>query len=184
MKKILLSFILAFPLTFAFAQIKYGNTWYFSTSRGIDFNSGTAVLLTTSGMSEYEGCSSISSKTTGHILMYTDGMSVWGANHAVMPNGTGLQSTYAAGQQGLIVPDPGDTNKYYLFTSGEYYSAGIDGYRYNIIDMTLNGGLGDVTATKNFLLYSPASEKLCAITTSTGDGYWVATHEFNTNNFQ
>jgi len=180
----LLLFIFALTFTFSSAQTKYGNTWYFSTSRGIDFNSGTAVLLTTSGMSEYEGCSAISSATTGMILMYTDGMSVWGANHQVMPNGSGLQSTYAAGQQGLIVPDPGDTNKYYLFTSGEYFSGGTDGYRYNIIDMTLNGGLGDVTATKNVLIYSPASEKLCAIMTATGDGYWVATHEFNSNNFQ
>jgi len=184
MKKNLLTLTLILSFTSTFAQPKYPNTWYFSTSRGIDFNSGTATLLTTSGMSEYEGCSSISSATTGHILMYTDGMSVWNANHTVMPNGTGLMSTYAAGQQGLIVPDPGDTNKYYLFTSGEYYSAGIDGYRYNIIDMTLNGGLGDVTAVKNVLLYSPASEKLCAIITAEGDGYWVATHEYNTNDFQ
>ncbi|HYV95564.1 MAG TPA: PKD domain-containing protein [Chitinophagales bacterium] len=188
MKKSLRTFTitLTFALTFSvtFAQLKYPNTWYFSTSRGIDFNSGTAVLLTTSSMSEYEGCSAISSATTGHILMYTDGMSVWNANHTVMQNGSGLQSTYAAGQQGLIVPDPGDTNKYYLFTSGEYYSAGTDGYRYNIIDMTLDGGLGAVAVTKNVLLYSPASEKLCAIVTADGDGYWVATHEYYTNNFQ
>jgi hypothetical protein len=86
-------------------------------------------------------------------------------------------------KQALIVPDPGNGNQYYLFTSGEYYSAGIDGYRYNIIDMTLNGGLGDITATKNILLYAPASEKQCAIKNATGDGYWVATHEYYTNNF-
>src|SRR5690242_18305383 len=109
MKTYLLAFTLTLAFNLTFAQTKYGNTWYFSTSRGIDFNSGTAALLTTSGMSEYEGCSSISSPTTGSILMYTDGMSIWGANHLTMPNGTGLQSTYAAGQQGLIVPDPGDT---------------------------------------------------------------------------
>jgi PKD repeat protein len=114
--------------------------------------------------------------------MYTDGLKVWGKNHLVMPNGSGLQTTYAAGQEGLIVPDPGNSNQYYIFTSGEYYSGGTDGYRYNIVDLTLNGGIGDVTATKNVLLYAPASEKLCAIKNPSGN-YWVATHHYSGNKF-
>jgi hypothetical protein len=109
----LLSALLLF--SFAFGQ-KEGNTWYFSTSRGIDFNSGSAVLLTTSAMSEYEGCSSISDPGTGTIRLYTDGMTVYDASHNIMQNGTGLHTTYAAGQQGLIVPDPGNANQYYIFT--------------------------------------------------------------------
>jgi hypothetical protein len=105
LKKLLRSLFPALFLFFASfissnAQ-KEGNTWYFSSSRGIDFNSGTPVLLTVSGMYEYEGCSAISDPLTGAILMYSDGMSVWNANHTVMPNGSGLQSTYAAGQAGV-----------------------------------------------------------------------------------
>ncbi|MCY7410894.1 MAG: T9SS type A sorting domain-containing protein [Chitinophagales bacterium] len=181
--KFILCFVFCLTSSIFVKAQKEANTWYFSTSRGIDFNSGNAVLLTTSGMSEYEGCSSISDPTTGSILMYTDGMSVWGKNHLVMPNGSGLQSTYAAGQQGLIVPVPGNSNQYYIFTSGEYYNGGTDGYRYNIIDMTLNGGIGDVTATKNILLYAPASEKQCAIKNPAGN-YWVATHHYSGNTFK
>lgn len=162
---------------------KEANTWYFGSYAGIDFNSGTATSLADGAMYAFEGCATISDKTTGAILMYTNGASVWNANHQVMANGTGLTGNASSAQAAVIVPDPGNADQYYIFTAGEYFSNGSDGYRYSIVDLSQNGGLGAVTATKNILLYSPACEKLAVIKNSAGDGYWIATHQWTGNNF-
>lgn len=159
------------------------NTWYFGNFAGIDFNSGAAVSLTDGVMNATEGCASISDINTGSILMYTNGAKVWNADHQLMANGTGLTGASSSAQAAVIVPDPGNSDQYYIFTAGEYFSGGSDGYRYSIVDMSQNGGLGAVTAVKNILLYAPACEKLAVIKNSAGTGYWIATHEWNGANF-
>jgi len=45
----------------------------------------------------------------------------------------------------LIVPMPGQSKKYYIFTTGGAIS-------YTVIDMTLRGGLGDVSQQPHVLL--------------------------------
>ena len=176
----LIIFSLAFRICYA---QKEGNTWYFGSYAGVDFNSGSPVALTNSGMYDFEGCASISDPATGSILFYSNGNQVWNANHTVMANGSGLTGDQSSAQAAVIVPDPGNADQYYIFTAGEYYTNGNDGYRYSIVDISLNGGLGDVTATKNVLLYSPACEKLCAVKNAAGDGFWIMTHEWSGNNF-
>ena len=171
-----------FHFHFSFGQ-KEANQWYFGWLLSVDFNSGSAVATNNSVMNQYEGCSSISDKNTGAILIYSDGQKVYAGNHTQMPNGSGLTGDQSSAQSALIVPMPGSTTQYYIFTAGEYFSGGISGYRYSIVDMTLNGGLGDVTSTKNVLLYAPACEKLCCVKNSSGTGYWLATHEYSGNNF-
>lgn len=165
-----------------FAQKEY-NTWYFGNYAGIDFNSGSAVSITDGEMNTMEGCAAISDKNTGSILMYTSGSKVWNAIHQVMDNGTGLTGAASSAQAAVIVPDPGNSSQYYIFTAGEYWSSGVDGYRYSIVDLSQNGGLGAVTAVKNELLYAPACEKLAVIKNTAGTGYWIATHEYLGNNF-
>jgi PKD repeat protein len=162
---------------------KEANSWYFGWLISVDFNSGSPVAVNNSAMNQYEGCSSISDKNTGVILFYSDGQNVFTSAHALMPNGTGLTGDQSSAQSALIVPMPGSATQYYIFTASEYFSGGVSGYRYSIVDMSLNGGLGDVTTTKNVLLYAPACEKLCCVKNSSGTGYWLATHEFTGNNF-
>ncbi|NII29560.1 T9SS type B sorting domain-containing protein [Pseudoflavitalea sp. X16] len=128
-----------------------------------------------------EGVSSISDKATGQLLFYSEGTTVWNRNHAIMPNGTGLQGDYSSTQSSIIVPNPGNPNQYYLFTT-----ALSQGVRYSVIDMTLAGGLGDViAATKNTSLITPAasSEKLIAVQHCNKTDFWVITHTLNSNTF-
>src|SRR2546421_10634416 len=88
----------------SFAQ-KEANIWYFGNYGGVDFNSGSPVVLTNSAMSAFEGCTSIANHN-GQLLFYTDGMSVWNKNHAIMFNGTGLDGNSSSTQSGVIVPQP------------------------------------------------------------------------------
>jgi gliding motility-associated-like protein len=177
-KKILL-IVLLFLSFNSFAQGE-ANIWYFGYLAGLDFNSGSPVVINDSQMITYEGCSTISD-ANGKLLFYTDGYRVWNKNHQMMSNGTDLLGDSSSTQSGIIIPKPNTPGIYYIFTVPAL--AGPDGLRYSEVDLSLNGGLGDVTSKKNILLYTPSCEKLTAIKNAAGDGYWVLSHGFGNNSF-
>lgn len=178
-KKILL---IAFTFLTSYNSLAQGeaNIWYFGYMAGLDFNSGSPVVINDSQMITYEGCSTISNEN-GKLLFYTDGYRVWNKNHQMMPNGTDLLGHSSSTQSGIIIPKPNNPGIYYIFTVPEL--AGPDGLRYSEVDMSLNGGLGDITSKKNILLYTPSCEKLTAIKNAADDGYWVISHGFGDNRF-
>ena len=162
----------------SFSQGEY-NIWYFGYNAGIDFNGGAPVALTNGALSTSEGSSSISD-AAGNLLFYTDGISVWNRNHTVMPNGTGLHGNSSSIQAALIVKQPGTTDIYYVFTTTN--NANSNGMKYSIVNMMLNGGLGDVT-TKNIPLITPCGEKLAAVPHTNCTDIWILTHGYNNNTF-
>ncbi len=177
MKQLLL-LITLFTQT-VFAQHEFDN-WYFGNNTGVSFVSGTPVNVTGGMLTTNEGCSSISDGV-GNLLFYTDGQTVYNGIHAIMPNGTGLLGNYSSTQSALIVSDPANSNQYYIFTTDGFL--GVNGLRYSIVDMTLQGGLGDVTAIKNVQLLTPCDEKLTGIRNAAGTGFWIVTHApSNTSN--
>lgn len=159
---------------------KEGTIWYFGNHAGLDFNSGIPVPLTNGQINANEGTASIAD-SSGQLLFYTDGITIWNRNHLMMPNGTGLMGNSSSSQAALIVPKPGSSNIYYVFTSDE--NANADGFRYSEVDMTLEGGKGDVTTVKNVLLATPTCEKITAVKKTDGSGYWILTHSFQNSNF-
>ncbi len=171
--------ILSFTLSISvFSQGEY-NIWYFGNFAGMDFNGGAPVALTNGSLNTNEGSSSISD-AGGNLLFYTDGISVWNSTHALMPNGTGLHGNSSSIQAALIIKQPGSSSIYYVFTTTN--NANANGMKYSIVDMTLNGGLGDVT-TKNVPLVTPCGEKLIAIPHSNCNDIWVLTHGYGNNTF-
>ncbi len=100
-----------------------------------------------------------------------------------MANGTGLlgngfsKTTQAA----VIVQQPMSPHLYHVFTLDA--GAGVNGMRYSTVDMSLASGNGSVT-TKNYLLYTPSSERMCATKHCNGTDTWVLTHEMGTSNFR
>lgn len=133
-KMLILSFLFCLNLVFSQGE---ANIWYFGQNAGLDFNSGSPVSINGSQMNTLEGCSTISN-SSGQLLFYTDGVTVWDRNHNIMPNGTGLMGHESSTQSSLVIPKPNDPNIYYLFTVSEINS---DGLRYSVIDMSLNGGV-------------------------------------------
>src|SRR5215217_3779517 len=103
----------------------------------MDLRGGVQVALYDCVMSTYEGSASIADHD-GNLLFYTDGISVWNKNHNVMPNGSGLLGDASSTQSALVVPKPGSDSIYYIFTTSGYWS------HYSEVDMSLDGGLGDV----------------------------------------
>ena len=148
MKKILLILFLIIWGNLS-AQNEAAN-WYFGENAGIQFDgSGNLLGSVNDGqLITREGCTTISD-TDGNLLFYTDGRLVYDRTHQLMPNGTGLFGDSSSTQSAIIVPKPDDINIYYIFTvdtSNSLNSPSNLGFNYSIVDLTLNGGLGDVTS--------------------------------------
>jgi gliding motility-associated-like protein len=182
---------------------------------------GSVSAITDGQIDTLEGCTSISD-TEGNLLFYSDGQTVWNSNHQIMPNGnyfggTGLLGDPSSTSSGLIVPKPNDPDKYYLFTvdephhnnaevypnqfSGTYDQGGTvpgqddgfnNGFNYSLINMTLNGGLGDVDPIEkniHLVTYNPTdpeeikykcSEKITAVRAEDCSSFWVITQFIDT----
>lgn len=171
---------------------KENYVWIFGHGAGLDFN-GTGPGFISSQIDTYEGCAAVADNN-GQLLFYSNGISVWDANGNVMPNGSGLQGNgywgnyIGSSTQGVgIVKAPGRGRRYYLFTLDAYEDIVNNltpGYlKYSIIDMSLNGGLGDVVAgAKNLVLDSFMTEKM-AITAADDCGYWLVVHRYDSEEY-
>ena len=150
--------------------------WYFGQNAGLDFNSGSPVVLTDGQLSTFEGCATISD-ASGNLLFYTDGITVYDKNHNIMPNGTGLNGNSSSSQSAIIVPKPNNADQYYIFTADENVVGSTDnnmGINYSIVDLTFNGGNGDIT-TKNVQLIANGYEKVMAIKHANNNSFWLLT---------
>ena len=174
-----------------FAQ-KEANVWHFGVGNSLDFNSGTPVQTSGSQMYTNEGCTSYCDEN-GNLLFYSngggrlpvsgqDGGKIWNKNNQVMYDMQGTEGGgWSAAQSSVVVPSPGEPNVYYLFTMEEleFDGDGVDpsepngrGLRYFKIDMSLNGGLGDVVEA-DVQVYDYSYEGICAIRHSNGTDYWI-----------
>ena len=151
------------------------NNWYFGGHAALNFNNNTVTVLHNSAMSAGEGCASMSD-SVGNLLFYSNGEKVWNRNHQVMPNGNGLNSYWSSTQSCMILKKPGSNHLYYLFTVDAFENNYANGLQYSVIDMNLNGGLGDITSIKNVLLHTPVNEKLTAVKHANGTDYWIIVH--------
>ncbi|MCL9806453.1 T9SS type B sorting domain-containing protein [Flavobacterium amniphilum] len=177
--KLKLFLFLFFCVTVMYSQGET-NIWYFGNKAGLDFNSGIPVALTNSQMDTHEGCA-VLSNSAGQMLFYSNGVNVWNKNHQIMLNGSGLLGNESSTQACVIVPKPGSASLYYIFTTDD--EANSDGFKYSVVDMTLDGGLGAVTNEKNVDIYTPTTEKLTVVKHSNNIDYWIITHGWNNNRF-
>ena len=82
-------FLLFFRSDDTFAQAQ-NNNWTFGYYGLLNFSGPVPDGVLTSQVYSNEQCATVSHPTTGNLLFYTDGVTVWNANNAPMPNGNGL----------------------------------------------------------------------------------------------
>ncbi|MGJ8685120.1 MAG: gliding motility-associated C-terminal domain-containing protein [Nonlabens sp.] len=164
MKKLLLLIIAIMPLM-AMAQGEAA-WWFFGENASLDFNTAAPVTGPVGSLSTIEGCSTISD-SCGNLLFYSDGSTVWDNAGNPMPNGTGLSGNSTASQSAIIIPDLQNSNLYIIITV-------YTNVKYSVVDMSLNGGLGDVVSNqKNISIAGNTQEKIAAVKNAAGDGYWI-----------
>jgi hypothetical protein len=161
--------------------------WFFGNRAAITFNSGVPVPILTGQLVTTEGVASISN-SSGGLLFYTDGRTVWTSQNLPMPNGnaamgTSLNGNTSSTQSAIIVERPNTPNRFYIFTSDA--DVGANGICYSEVNMSLNAGFGDIiSTTRNTPLRTPSCEKLCAVRHCNGVDIWVISHDWNSNNFR
>ena len=122
------------------------NNWYFGHWAGLRFTAGVPNSISNGVMGSSTICTSVSD-SAGNFLFFSDGFScVYNANKTIMPNSYNLHGITSSFFQPVIaVKEIGSENLYYLFTVGQYQSSSVSyGLEYSIINMNLNGGLGDI----------------------------------------
>jgi hypothetical protein len=165
------------------AQGKQNNIWYFGRNAGLSFELGYPMVLTNGALFTSEGCATICN-SEGQLLFYTDGSNVYNRSHKKMPNGVGLKGNSSSSQSAIIVPKPGSTTEYYIFTAPYRENNLVDGLCYSRLDMTLDNGLGDVVSVeKNIQLVPNACEKVTATLHSDGESFWVITKILGNSDF-
>ena len=182
--------LILFTLFLGQAQAQLQNShWTFGYNCWVDFTGGIPVGNGASAIYSNEQCATVSNEATGQLLFYSDGQSVWDANHTVMPNGLNLfGGAFLSSTQGpLIVPFPEDNSKYYVFTLDdlEYDIPQLDnGLRYTVVDMNQNNGMGAVDPLqKNVFLTNFLTEKITVVRSEYIRGYWVIVHKRESNQF-
>jgi len=165
-----------------FAQREADN-WIFGEWAGLNFTSGDPVPIFPQNTSAgFFG--TVMSDSTGNLLFYSDGNTVWNRDDNIMMNGSGLLPEHNNAHQNTVTfPKPGSANQYYLFSVTHQYWP--DGLYYSVIDMTLDGGLGGVTSVKNIKLEAAAmaASQLFALKNDTGDGYWVISRLYDDDRY-
>jgi len=178
-----------FPL-FLFSQGEFNN-WYFGYHAGITFNNGAPVALTNCANAFHNNFATCSvSDSLGNLLFYSDGFNVFNRNHNIMPNGHGLNLTGGFQTQIVFyVPFLQDTNLFFLFTIDIYPTSSYptpNGLRYSVIDMQLDGGLGDIqSGQKNIPI--PSAWDACQTVTGTrhrnNKFAWVVTRKYYNSSY-
>lgn len=183
----------------AFAQSR-NNHWLLG-STDVNFSTNPPVANVVAGGGY--GYATISD-SSGALLFYTDGLTVWNKNHQIMQNGSSLDYGYSGGdttspwQRVIIVPHPGNSNKYYIFRNRLrcYSGGGTNGwcngtYVYSIVDFSsnslgmvlpANSPTSDESTYSLLLRYSNGDylehedgdlSPLTFTTDSSGSNYWV-----------
>jgi gliding motility-associated-like protein len=182
------------PASVLRAQLETAH-WFFYNSE-LDFTTGTP-------QNEYNGTwvsslgGSCISDENGNLLFYTDGDNVYNRNRQIMPHGMALGTGFQgdATQSAVIVPFPGNTGRYFIFTTddtrcavyGEVINCNQEvnpdssqinnGLNYFVVNMNLDDGFGDIESNANLMPLT--SGKLTAIRHGNGEDYWVVTHHTN-----
>ncbi len=160
--------------------------WYFGKSAGLDFSTEPPTVLG-NGKTLSREASAVAVDAFGNLLFYSDGQKVYNRNHQVMPNGGNLFG-HPSTTQMLILPQPGKPWRYYVFTPNSFDNlASGNGTTYSVVDMKLQGGLGDIPPNElNLEIVQPSlfTEKITATRHCNGQDWWILVKEQGNNLFR
>lgn len=167
MKQISILLLLCLLTSYAIAQGE-NNHWFYGKGQHINFNNNPVSHNYTANITGSQNVTQ--SDAQGNLLFYSNGCTVWDRNGNPMPNGFDLGNSgnnintdycdfnynltnwnHFHWQATQILPDPGNKDQYYIINAGFWNNNGAnanDTIYYSLVDMRLNGGLGDIVPGK------------------------------------
>ena len=206
MKKLLVILAL-FSTSFCFAQNLQNAHWRFPVNSGADFTTTSPPTPASSAINytNYGGSAMPASVSdvNGNLLFYTDGINVWDNNNQQFATGLyGYSTNVRTAQKVVIVPKPGNANRYYIFTLGSINQSGVDpngigrgGIHYTVVDFVsgtwqinpafINTSLKNVAGdlidypfdlahTEDNAVFITGESRMTTTLNRTGDKVWVS----------
>ena len=185
MTKRLLLFLILTGTIFSGVQAQFTDRyWAFGDSAGIDFKNLSNPQPANSILRCRGTCASICD-SAGDLLFYC-GSPNWiewlnpsgppklgtivNKNHSTMQNGDTLVGL-GWYQEMAIVPDPGNSQRFYVFTAGE--AQPVVGFYYSIVDLSYNNGLGKVVQKNVQLSNDTIADAIAVVRHGNGRDWWV-----------
>jgi len=125
---------------------------------------GTGVAGSYEGIAHYEDGS-------GNLLFWFNSNGVYDQNGTFMSGSFGMLANSSSAEI-CISPVPGNPNQYYILYNAETCSA----LYYSIVDMTLNGGLGNVISLNTLISNANHSEGMEVVQIPDTENYWFLTY--------
>lgn len=160
---------------------RFDHYWYFGNGAGISFWGASPVSIAGGQTMTSEGIAVVSDPVTHNRIFYTDGLNVWDSTHQLIPIPGGLDGGRSSTQAALIVPVPGYSRRYTIFTTaqaegGDHISVGL---RYTTLDFNDPS----VIIELNVPLMAPSTEKVTAVRSCNGEDYWIVAHSWENDEF-
>ncbi|MBS4058165.1 MAG: gliding motility-associated C-terminal domain-containing protein [Bacteroidales bacterium] len=151
------------------------DNWTFGEKSLIDFTTGNPVPQAMPGAINLpNGVSSISDEN-GQLLFFTDGIRIWTSGFYFMADAQDLMGNNFSSQSSIIVPQPGNPDKYYVFTLDMYIPPVFTkGVRYSVVERI---NFSWTITAKNELLHNANAQKITSVKDADGN-FWVVTHGF------
>lgn len=170
--------------------------WAFGDSAAIDFKNLLNPIPDSSILRVRGSCASICD-SNGNLLMYcgSPNLDIWrppgppytydmgymvNKDHHKILNGDSLKST-AWYQEMVIVPNPGNTNQFYVFTAGVISPTTPCGFFYSIVDLSLNNDSGYVIQKNVPLASFQVGDGVATVKHGNGRDWWVLFRPWDTN---
>ncbi|HRI26714.1 MAG TPA: gliding motility-associated C-terminal domain-containing protein [Chitinophagales bacterium] len=129
---------------------------------------GTGVAGSYEGIAHYEDGS-------GNLLFWFNSTGVFDQNGTLMPGSFGILANSSSAEM-CVAPVPGNPNQYYFLYNAETCSA----LYYAIVDMSLNGGLGNVIAVNTLISNAQHSEGMEVVRIPGTNNFWFLTYRCGT----
>ena len=179
MKRMIFAFLF---FSFASQAQTRNSNWAISDSILLNFTIdssfvSSSALHTTDIVNSFVEPMATISDTSGQLLFYTNGFTIWNRNNEVMLNGDSLLCNFSVTNGVVIIPFPNSSSLYYIFYINRLIGQGTDGINYSIVDMNDDGGLGGVTIKNISIIQGMDMEKLSAVKHGNGRDWWLLSHD-------
>lgn len=162
------------------------SNWYFSKANMFNFSNGSPVKTTIPVSNICGEATSIQNDSNGNLLFYTNGIKIWNNNHNIINNTNLLLGDESSLKGVSIVPNPANSNQYYIFTKAK--QGELNGFRYSIVN--LNGSnitINTINQPISVLGYNSGNNGALISNESIGvsqhcNGYWIFTTAFKDSN--
>jgi hypothetical protein len=168
-----------------------GSVWCFGDSSLVNYSDTASITTEVSKVKSRGSCASISD-SSGNLLFYvsydptvvysgTDPVKAFNSSHQLLLNGDSMKGG-GWYKEIVIVPFPGSDSLYYIFYVGVTLD---DGAYYAVVDISANGGSGEVIQKNIQLQNFKCSDGITAIKHGNGRDWWIIFRrwDISTNNF-